>query len=835
MPIDPVCGMEVDPADSAGTSSYKGETIYFCNPVCKERFDADPESFMTGSGAMGMAALEGVSPHETAKDLVCGMVVEKGKSLKAEIGGRAYYFCSEGCLRTFEAPEEELKSMKKRVSIALAGVVILAMFRAAVFLGLAAGATVLTWAPIPQLPWFTWGVWLFILVTPVQFIGGWGFYTGAYNAVKNRMINMDFLIALGTSVAYIYSVIVIFAPDILPVKVDERAVYFEVSAVIIAFVLLGKYMEEIIKKRSSAAVRKLLDLKPQTARVIRDGEEMEIPAEFVRVDDVVVVRPGEKIPADGVVMEGASSVDEKMITGESMPVEKKAGDEITGATINKSGTFKFRAKRVGSETTLSQIIRLVEEAQASTAPIQRIADKATGYFVPAIISASLIAFFGWWLAGNFAQGLLSFVAVLIIACPCALGIATPAALMVGVGKGAEAGILIRGGEYLERAQKLSTVVFDKTGTLTKGEPSVTDIVRNTECEVRNEPLMSRGSQRQTEIPLSPPFSKGETIFPPLEKGGEGGFERGFSGEEDEILRLAAIAEKGSEHPLGEAILKAAKMRGMEVPDAGSFEAVPGQGVRVDYNGSTILLGNRRLMEANGFAVDGSTEDTLRRLEEQGKTAMLLAEANYPPLEKGGAGGSDHGLTGGRDSKILGVIAVADTLKENSLEAVRALEKEKVKVIMLTGDNERTARAIAGQLGINNVIANVLPGEKAGVIKDLQAKGEVVAMVGDGINDAPALAQADIGIAIGGGSDVAKETGGIILVRDNVRDVVSAIRLSKATMRKIKQNLFWAFAYNSIGIPIAAIGLLNPMIAAAAMSLSSVSVVTNSAMLKRVKI
>ncbi len=767
MPIDPVCGMDIEPADAAGTSAYKGETIYFCNPHCKERFDADPEPFMAHMRPTGMAATQVGSPHETAKDPICGMVVDKNRSLKTEMSGRSYYFCSEGCLRTFEAPEEELKSMKRRVSIALAGVLILAMLRAGVFLGLAAGATVLTWAPIPALPWFTWGVWLFILVTPVQFIGGWGFYKGAYNAVKSKMVNMDFLIALGTSVAYIYSVVVIFAPDILPVKVEERAVYFEVSAVIIAFVLLGKYMEEIIKKRSSAAVRKLLDLKPQTARVIRNGEEMEIPAEFVRIDDVVVVRPGEKIPADGVVIEGSSAVDEKMITGESIPVEKKAGDEVTGATINKVGFLKFRAKRVGAETTLSQIIKMVEEAQASTAPIQRIADKATGYFVPAIISAAFIAFFGWWLAGNFAQGLLSFVAVLIIACPCALGIATPAALMVGVGKGAEAGILIRGGEYLERAQKLSTVVFDKTGTLTKGEPSVTDIVRSAEFGMQNE---------------------------------------------EEVLRYAAIAEKGSEHPLGEAILKAAKMRGMEIPDADSFEAIPGNGVRVGYKGETILLGNRRLMEANGLSV-GGLEDTLRILEEQGKTAMLL----------------------GRAVGIYGIIAVADTIKENSLAAVKALKNEKVEVIMLTGDNERTARAIAKQLGIENVIANVLPGEKAGVIKGLQAKGKVVAMVGDGINDAPAMAQADIGIAIGSGSDVAKETGGIILIRDNVMDVVAGIRLSKATMRKIKQNLFWAFFYNTVGIPIAALGLLNPIIAAAAMALSSLSVVTNSAMLKRAKI
>ena len=767
MPKDPVCGMTVDEKKTAGTSVFNGQTIYFCSVKCKGRFDADPEVFMFPAQGKKeshktMAAAE-AGAHETAKDPICGMVVDKNKSLKKELGGRMYYFCSDGCLRTFEAPEEELKKMKRRVSIALFGVLALALLRAGFFLGLAAGATIVTWAPIPQLPWFTWGMWLFILVTPVQFIGGWSFYKGAYNAIKNRMINMDFLIALGTTVAYVYSVIVIFAPDILPVKVAERDVYFEVSAVIIAFVLLGKYMEEIIKKKSSAAVRKLLDLKPQTARVIREGTEMEIPAEYVQIDDIVVVRPGEKIPADGAVIEGSSAVDEKMITGESIPVEKRAGDEVIGATLNKVGMLKFRAKRVGAETTLSQIIKMVEEAQASSAPIQRIADQVSGYFVVSVVAVAFLSFFGWWIGGNFPQGLLAFIAVLIIACPCALGIATPSALMVGVGKGAEAGILIRGGEYLERAQKLTTVVFDKTGTLTKGEPSVTDIL-------------------------------------------------GFSGSEDKVLLYAAIAEKGSEHPLGEAILKAAKMNGLDISDPESFEAVPGHGVKVGYKGTNILLGNRRLMEKNGIAV-GSFEDKLKILEEQGKTAMLIASNN----------------------NILGIIAVADTLKENSIAAVNALKKENVEVIMLTGDNERTAKAIAGQIGIEKVIANVLPGEKASVIKGLQATGKTVAMVGDGINDAPALAQADIGIAIGSGSDVAKETGGIILIKDDIRDVVAGIRLSKATMRKIKQNLFWAFIYNTVGIPIAALGFLNPIIAAAAMALSSLSVVANSATLKAFKI
>src|SRR3990170_87350 len=693
---DPVCDMAIVPEDAAGKSAYKGQEIYFCSMKCKERFDKDPASFVAAAAPHGepqkkthkeMAAAE-AGAHETAKDPICGMVVDKNKSLKKELGGRMYYFCSDGCMRTFEAPEEELKKMKRRVSIALLGVLALALLRAGFFLGLAAGASIVTWAPIPQLPWFTWGMWLFILVTPVQFIGGWSFYKGSYDAIKNRMINMDFLIALGTTVAYIYSVIVIFAPDILPVKVAERDVYFEVSAVIIAFVLLGKYMEEIIKKKSSAAVRKLLDLKPQTARVIREGAEMEIPAEYVQVGDIVVVRPGEKISADGVVIEGASAVDEKMITGESMPVEKKAGDSVIGSTMNKVGVFKFKAKRVGAETTLSQIIKMVEEAQASTAPIQRIADRATGYFVPAVVITAFAAFFGWWIAGNFPQGLLSFIAVLIISCPCALGIATPAALMVGVGRGAEAGILIRSGEYLERAQKLTTVVFDKTGTLTKGEPSVTDIL-------------------------------------------------GFSESEEKVLLYAAIAEKGSEHPLGEAILKAAKMKGLDIPDTDTFEAVPGHGVKAGYKGGTVLLGNRKMMEKNGIAVAESLEEKLKKLEEQGKTAMIVS----------------------KEGVIAGVIAVADTIKEHSKAAVSALKKEGIEVIMLTGDNERTAKAIAKDIGIDNIIAGVLPGEKASVIKGLQAAGKVVAMVGDGINDAPALAQADIGIAIGSGSDVAKETGG----------------------------------------------------------------------------
>jgi Cu+-exporting ATPase len=462
------------------------------------------------------------------------------------------------------------------------------------------------------------------------------------------------------------------------------------------------------------------------------------------------------------VTEGHSSVDEKLVTGESVPVEKRPGDKVIGATINKMGVLKYQATQVGADTTLMQIVKMVEEAQATTAPIQRIADKISGYFVPIVITIAILTFLGWYiLMGNLTMAVLSFVAVVIISCPCAIGIATPTALFVGVGKGAEAGILIRGGEYLELAQKLTTVVFDKTGTLTKGEPSVTDIIGD---------------------------------------------------NPDEILRLAAIGEKGSEHPLGEAIVRAARDKKMDVRDAESFEAVPGHGIKVIVEGKEVLVGNRRLMKANDIDTSG-IESSMQALETQGKTAMIVAVGK----------------------KLSGIIAVADTLKEHSVEAVAELKKMGIETIMLTGDNEKTANAIARQVGIDRVIANVLPGEKEDVIKKLQAEGKIVAMVGDGINDAPALARSNIGIAVGSGSDVAKETGGIVLIRDDLRDVVSGIRLSKATMRKIKQNMFWALIYNVLAIPIAAFGLLNPMIAAAAMAMSSLTVVSNSALLRRFKL
>jgi len=773
MAIDPVCGMQVDEKQSVGNLMHDNHTYYFCSSDCLSKFQANPARYASSSAVHTATHHTGRAVQKTevasgrkelAKDPICGMMVNKATALRTERGGRTYYFCSAGCQRTFESPEQELKAMKTRVMIALTGVLALAILRAGAFIALAAGATIVTWAPIPALPWFTWGMWLFILVTPVQFIGGWSFYVGAWNAIRTRSINMDFLIALGTSVAYFYSVAVLFFPEVLPVKVEERDVYFEVSAVIIAFVLLGKYMEEIIKTRSSAAVRKLLDLKPATATVVREGIEMEVPAEGVMLDEICIVRPGQKLPTDGVVLEGTSSVDESMLTGESMPVEKSPGTQVIGGTINRSGMLRIRVTRVGADTALAQIIRMVEEAQTSSAQIQRIADQVTAYFVPVVVGVAFIAFFGWWIAGNFPQGLLAFIAVLIIACPCALGVATPAALMVGVGNGAEAGILIRGAEILERAQSLTTVVFDKTGTLTRGEPNVTDVI---------------------------PFA---------------------GNDETTVLRIAASIEAGSEHPLGKAIVRGARHRNLTLGKVDSFEAVAGHGIKGKIDGSLVLLGNRRHLKKEG--VDPAlAEDAMIRLESEGKTAMLVAS----------------------NKTLAGVIAVADTLKPEAKDTIAELQAEGIEVVMLTGDNRRTAEAIGRELGITRVIAEVLPSDKARVIQDLQKDGKAVAMVGDGVNDAPALATAQIGIAIGSGSDVAKETGGIILVRDDVRDVVAAIRLSRATMRKIKQNLFWAFIYNTLGIPIAALGFLNPIIAAAAMALSSLSVIVNSALLKRKKL
>ena len=698
-----------------------------------------------------------------AKDPVCGMIVDEKRALNSDIGGRTFYFCSPVCQKTFLEPEKELAKLKKRMYVAASGALVLAIIRAGAYIALAAGAIAFTWVPFPEIPFLSYGLLLFFIVTPVQFIGGWSFYVGAYHAIKRRTANMDLLISIGTLTAYIYSTIVLFFPDVIPT--EEKYVYFEVSAVIIAFVLFGKYMEEAIKKKSSAAVRKLLDLKPAMATVIKDGNEFQIPANQVEIGYIMIVKPGEKIPTDGIVVEGESSVDEKMITGESLPVGKTKGDEVIGATVNKHGLLKVKATKVGKETALSQIIHIVEQAQASTAKVQRLADSISAKFVPAVVITSVLTFVIWTFAlGDLVSGILTFVAVLIIACPCALGVATPAALMVGVGKGAESGILIRGAEYLERSQKVNTIVFDKTGTLTKGEPEVTDVV----------------------------------TFGTL--------------SEKQIVEFAGAVESGSEHPIAQAVVKRAKMERATFPALEKFEALNGLGVKAIVNGTSVYAGNRKMMKKFTIPTE-FVEEKMSGLESEGKTAIMIAI----------------------NDKVEGIIAVADSLKESSPRAITALKDLGIECIMITGDNEKTAKAIAKSVGIETVIANVLPSAKAVEIKNLQSKGKEVAMVGDGINDAPALAQADIGIAIGSGSDIAKETGGIILIKDDVMDVSRAIKLSRATMKKIKQNLFWAFAYNSGAIPIAAIGLLSPILAAAAMALSSISVIANSSLLKRYKI
>jgi P-type Cu+ transporter len=638
---------------------------------------------------------------------------------------------------------------------------------------------------VSGLPMAAMTVTSFALATPVQLWAGAQFYAGAWNRLRHLDADMNTLVAVGTSAAYLYSVFATFWPGLFRAADVEPAVYFDTAAVIIALILFGRYLEAKAKGRTSAAIKRLMGLRPRTARVIRDGEEADIPVESVVAGDVVIVRPGEKIPVDGVVLEGRSAVDESMITGESIPVEKGPGDEIIGATINRTGSFRFRATRVGQDSVLAQIVRLVQEAQLSKAPIQRLADVVASYFVPAVIGIATLTFVLWLVFGPtpaFTFAMLNAVAVMIIACPCALGLATPTAIMVGTGKGAENGVLIRGGESLETAHRIDAIVFDKTGTLTTGAPSLTDI------------LVADGW------------------------------------DETELLRLTAAAERGSEHPLGEAIVAAAQERGLTLPSASDFAALPGRGVEATVEGRRVLAGNLRLAQENGLALNGLTPES-ERLAAEGKTPMYVAV----------------------DGRLAGIIAVADTVKDGAAEAIARLKAMGIEVALMTGDNRQTAEAVARQVGVERVLAEVLPQDKAEQVRLLQAEGKTVAMVGDGINDAPALAQADVGIAIGTGTDVAMEASDITLIRGDLDGVATALALSKRTMRTIRQNLFWAFAYNVALIPIAAgvlyplfsqtgvptvlepffgtRGFLNPMLAAAAMALSSVSVMTNSLRLR----
>ncbi len=646
-----------------------------------------------------------------------------------------------------------------------------------VFFSLGVGVLLL-WGSFPGLmetspaflrnPWFQ-----LILATPVQFWAGFAFYRATIPALKHRLANMDTLVALGTTVAYIYSAFVTFFPHIVMGLGLDHMPYFDVAVIVIGLILLGRYFEAKAKAGTSDAIKKLIGMQAKTARVLRDGKEVDVAIEEVVIGDIIRVRPGEKIPVDGIIIEGESSVDESMVTGESIPSDKTKGDTVVGSTINKAGTFTFKATKVGKDTMLAQIIKLVQEAQGSKAPIQRIADTISSYFVPIVIMIAFATLGIWYVFGPnpaFLYALLNTVAVLIIARPCAMGLATPTAIMVATGKGAELGILIKDAESLEIAHKVNTVIFDKTGTLTKGKPEVTDI-----------------------IPVS--------------------------GSKDELLSLAASIEKGSEHSLAEAIVKKAEEQNLKVEDVTKFKAIAGHGVEGKVSKKQIYFGNRKLMDREKVSLDEYLKD-IEKLENEGKTVMMLAV----------------------NDKLIGLIAVADTLKESAKEGVKALQSKGIEIVMITGDNQRTAQAIAEKVGIKRVLAEVLPDQKEAEVRKIQAEGKIVAMVGDGINDAPALAAADVGIAMGSGTDVAIESADIVLINKDIKSVASGIELSRKTMRTIKMNLFWAFGYNIILIPVAMgvlypfLGILmNPIFASAAMAMSSISVVGNSLLLKRFKI
>ncbi len=872
MAKDPVCGMEVDPSRAAGTSVYKGESIYFCNMNCKKKFDANPELYIKEA------------EEETAIDPICGMTVSTAspKGGTSEYNGKTYYFCSTACKTKFDRDSEaalhpkkehikigEKKKLGKTVTVTLpvegmtcascvrtiegalnrADGVAMAVINFATEkvtieydpkildeeglakivenvgyrIPLTKGAVeekrdieimnaarfkmLSAWAfsaPIILLMIlhmvFGWHVpgfdWLMIVfAVPVVFWNGYATIIAAFKATRNLTPNMDALIAMGTGVAFITGPI-----RLLGFPIED---YSGIAAMIMAFHLTGRYIEALAKGRASLAIKKLLQLGAKTARIMVDGTEKEVPVEELKVGDIMIVKPGEKIPTDGLIIDGQSQIDESMATGESMPVGKKVGDEVIGATVNQMGLLKVRATKVGKDTFLSNVIKMVEECQGSKVPIQEFADRVTAYFVPTVLAIALTTVALWFVFPGFfvsiARWASSFIpwvnpeqsiaslaifagiAVLVIACPCALGLATPTALMVGSGLGAEHGILIRKGEAIQTMKEIKAVVFDKTGTITKGKPDVTDIIN---------------------APSIPLFSKE----------GDGGSLGLFPISEGELLRYAASLEAGSEHPLATAIVNAAQDRKIRLGTVGDFKAIAGHGVNGKVDGKTVLVGNRRLMTDSG--IDFSPlQDDLSRLEDEAKTAMLVAI----------------------DGKIAGIIAVADTLKEDSVKAIAELREMGLETVMLTGDNKRTAEAIAKKVGISRVLSEVLPQDKVSEIQRVQKEIGMTAMVGDGINDAPALTQANVGIAIGTGTDIAIEASDVTLVRGELSGVVSAIRLSRATFSKIRQNLFWAYFYNTIAIPIAIFGLLHPVIAEAAMAFSSVNVVTNSMRLRRVKI
>jgi Cu+-exporting ATPase len=744
--------MTIDKETAAGTSEFEGERYYFCSPMCKEKFDADPKRFTTAevvTDGHGVAA-----PHSHP-------------SHAAQEAAAVHYAAPDVNDSEEEAQTREYRTMMRKF-----------WFAAVV------GVPVLITMLIESLPSLSeatmhWhqliGIASAILTLPVLAWSGNQFFAGAWNSLRNHNTNMDTLVALGTGSAWAYSTIVALAPGLFPE--GTRGMYFDVAVIVIALIVLGQALELRARSRSGAAIKKLLELQAKTARVIRLGHEIDIPIEEVVLGDTVLVRPGEKVPVDGVILEGESAIDESVVTGESVPADKRASDTVIGSSVNKTGAFTFRATKVGRDTMLSQIVEMVQQAQNSKPPIGRLVDTVSSYFVPSVMMIAVLTFLAWFNFGpqpvlNFS--IVTMVAVLVIACPCALGLATPISLMVGVGKAAEYGVLIRNGEALETASRLTTLVLDKTGTITKGQPELTDV-----------------------LPLG-----------------------NFS--ESDLLRLAAIADRRSEHPLAEAIVKGARDGDIEVGEPEEFNAIPGHGVEASVKGRRVLVGNRKLMEREHVSL-AEFEGIASRLADDGKTPMLVAVDGHP----------------------AGVIAVADTIKEDSIAAIRALRKLKIEVVMMTGDNERTALAIARQVGISRVLADVLPEEKARQVERLQSESSpqkerggrgsrLVGMVGDGINDAPALAQADIGFAIGTGTDVAIEAADITLVGGSLRGVVTAIEVSRATLHNIKQNLFGAFVYNVLGIPIAAgvlypiFGLLlSPIIAGAAMAASSITVVTNA--------
>jgi len=795
---DPVCGMMIAPAEAVGRLEHDGTTYYFCHESCLERFRDHPEQFLhppvASNGAASPAGIEYTCPMDPEVRQIgpgpcpkCGMALEP---VSVSVSTRTEWTCPmhpeivrdapgacpicgmalEPMTITAEEPEnEELRDMTRRFWAAVA------MTIPTLAIGM---ADVIPGRPLERLLTPTAATWMqFALATPVVLWGGWPFFVRGWQSIVNRSLNMFSLIALGVGVAYAYSVVATFAPSLFPPSFRDESgvvgVYFEAAAAIVTLVLLGQVMELRARSHTGAAIRALLGLAPKTARRIRDdGSEGDVPLEQVHPGDRLRVRPGEKVPVDGVVLEGKSAVDESMVTGEAIPVEKGANDRVIGATINGTGSFVMRAERVGSDTLLAQIVQMVSQAQRSRAPIQRLADVVSGYFVPIVVAIAVVTAIVWSTVGpepRMAHALVNAVAVLIIACPCALGLATPMSIMVATGKGATMGVLFRDAEAVEILRKVDTVVVDKTGTLTVGRPKLMSV--------------------QT-------------------TGGA---------DERQLLRLAATLEEASEHPLAAALVQGAVERGVVRARAEQFESITGKGVKGLVDGHVVVLGNRQLIENEGVRTEelAAAADELRK---QGQTVMFVAV----------------------DRRLAGLIGVADPIKDTTAAAVGQLHRDGVRIVMLTGDNRTTAEAVANRLGIDEILAEVLPDQKVDVVKRLQAEGRVVAMAGDGINDAPALAQAHVGIAMGTGTDVAMESAGITLVKGDLRGIVRARRLSRATMANIRQNLFFAFVYNSIGVPIAAgvlypfFGmLLSPMIAAAAMSFSSVSVIANALRLRRV--